>query len=70
MKILKIAIVAALILAAFLAGKSHGKIHAIADSTFYIVDFDEWQDPLGNDFDTRLLIELDGDLYEQGLYIG
>lgn len=70
MKILKIAIVAALILAAFLAGKSHGKIHAIADSTFSIVDFDEWQDPNGNSFDTRLLIELDGDLYEQGLYIG
>jgi len=70
MKFWKIAIVAALIIAAFLAGKSQGKIHAISDSVFYIVDFDEWQDPNGNDFDTRLLIELDGDLYEQGLYIG
>lgn len=43
--------------------------HAISESVYYIVDFDEVRFN-GSVYDTTLYIELDGDVYAQGLYIG
>lgn len=43
--------------------------HAISESVYYIVDYDEVMFN-GKDYDTTLYIELDGNVYAQGLYIG
>ena len=53
----------------FRIGFQSGVSHAIADSIYYIVDDDPYTDPLGNSYDLKLHIDLDGDGYEQGLYI-
>ena len=53
----------------FRIGFRSGVSHAIADSIYYIVDDDPYTDPIGNSYDLKLHIDLDGDGYEQGLYI-
>lgn len=63
-----VGIVIALI-AAFLIGNYRGKMHTLEAGVFYIVDYDEVVFD-GNEFDTTLYIELDGNVYMQGLYIG
>lgn len=63
-----IGIILALI-AAFLIGNYRGKMHVLETGVFYIVDFDAVSFD-GNEYDASLYIELDGDLYVQGLYIG
>ena len=63
-----VGIVIALVLA-FAAGFSGGKMHTLEAGVFYIVDYDEVVFD-GNEFDTTLYIELDGNVYMQGLYIG
>lgn len=74
MKAWKLALIAVLamlaIVIAYLFGNHNGKMEAISESVYYIVDFDLPVEFNGNWFDTSLFIELDGNVYEQGLYIG
>ena len=51
-------------------GVEAGKLEAIRNSQFYIVDYDAPVEFDGIEYDTSLFIELDGNIYEQGLYIG
>lgn len=68
----KIIIVAAIIIAlivAFFAGNKHGKMEIIRNGEFYIVDYNDGAVFGGKNYDTTLFIELDGNVYEAGLYI-
>lgn len=59
----------AAIAGAYISGVEAGKLEAISNSTFYIVDYDAPVEFGGSWYDTSLFIELDGNEYEQGLYI-
>ena len=71
MALIAMALLACMIICAigFRIGFRSGVSHAIADSIYYIVDDDPYIDPLGNSYDLKLHIDLDGDGYEQGMYI-
>lgn len=71
MALIAMALLACMIICAigFRIGFRSGVSHAIADSIYYIVDDDPYTDPLGNSYDLKLHIDLDGDGYEQGVYI-
>ena len=59
----------AAIAGAYMSGMEAGKLEAISNSTFYIVDYDAPVEFGGNWYDTSLFIDFDGNVYEQGLYI-
>ena len=57
----------------FLAGFASGVRHAICDSSIWTVDVYNPDDPDAsewNGFDQLIYIELDGQLYEHGMYQG
>ena len=58
-----------LVCVAYHVGNYHGRMEAITNSVFYIVDFDEPVVFNGIEYDTSLFIELDGNKYEQGLFV-
>ena len=74
-KTIRLAIICAILSAiaaiagAYAYGVEAGKMEAISESQFYIVDYDPVEFD-GIEYDTSLFIELDGNVYEQGLYIG
>lgn len=52
----------------FRLGRESGIDHVLSDSTFYTVEGESYTDPLGRKFNHALYIEIDGNVYEQGLY--
>lgn len=55
------------------AAFADGVAHAIEDSEIYTVDFYNPQDPEAsewNGYDQQIFIELDGEVYEHGMYQG
>ena len=60
-----IAILASMAIIAIL-GFVVGKDHVIENGTFYIVDYEQ---PDGGEYDLTLYIEIDGDVYERGMYV-
>ena len=71
-----LSILAALLIAAtlYLAGRSEGIRHAIEDSCIWTVECYDPENPYENarqdGTDQTIYIELDGDLYEHGMYQG
>ena len=66
------AIIAALLFGFYQAGRREGIRHAIEDSAIWTVevyDPDNDAHPL-DDFDQIIFIDLDGDLYEHGMFQG
>lgn len=68
-----IAIIIALIaaVAIYQAGRHEGIRHAIEDSCIWTVDVYNPEDPEASawgEYDQRIVIELDGDTYEHGMY--
>lgn len=72
----KLALTIAILLACvacFLAGKASGVHHAIFDSEMWAVERYDPADPSASawgDYDLRVFIELDGDVYIHGMYQG
>lgn len=55
----------------FHSGFQSGINHTLDQATFFAeFPFTGYTDPLGNDYDCKLTIELGGDIYEQGMWIG
>jgi len=71
--IITAAIVAVTAAAAFVAGRKAGVRHALDDSCIWTVDrYDPWNPSASewNGYDQLIFIELDGELYEHGMYQG
>ena len=52
---------------AYNVGVEHGVQHALGDAQFSMASSEHYVDPTGAEFAASILIELDGQLYEQGL---
>lgn len=62
-----------LVLAAFVAGQAAGVRHAICDSCIWTVDRYDPEDPESSawgEYDQLIFIELDGQVFEHGMYQG
>lgn len=59
----------AAIAGAYLSGMEAGKHKLLDEATFFIVDYDAPVEFCGEVYDTSLFIDIDGNVYEQGLYI-
>lgn len=68
--ILKAIAIIIAIIAAFSVGHNRGMHHVIEDSEFFIVSYNDSLTINGHKYDTRVYIDIDGDVYEEGLYIG
>ena len=63
-----ISLAAALLLfSAYSIGRSFGIRHAIEDAEVFITSFEELRDPAA---DLTVYIDLDGEMYEHGCFIG
>lgn len=59
----------AAIAGAYVSGMEAGKLKVLDEATFFIVDYDAPVEFCGEVYDTSLFIDIDGNVYEQGLYI-
>lgn len=59
----------AAIAGAYISGMEAGKHKLLDEATFFIVDYDAPVEFCGEVYDTSLFIDVDGNVYEQGLYI-
>ena len=59
----------AAIAGAYVSGMEAGKHKLLDEATFFIVDYDAPVEFCGEVYDTSLFIDIDGNVYEQGLYI-
>lgn len=60
----------AAIAGAYMSGMEAGKLKVLDEATFFIVDYDAPVEFCGEVYDTSLFIDVDGNVYEQGLYVG
>ena len=72
-KIVIIALILVMIFGSFIAGKASGVKHAIEDSCIWTVDRydpDNPEESAWNGYDQLIFIELDGNIFEHGMYQG
>ena len=69
-KIAGILVLVFILFAAFMCGRMSGIQHAIRDSRIWAVECYDPDDAEIGEFDQTIYIELDGEVYVHGLYIG
>lgn len=59
-----------LLSATYQLGYYAGRDDTIAKAEFAIPEIEDWEEPNGELFDARMIIDLDGERWERGVWIG